>query len=169
MQVAGEGLAGHQRRRAVGCRAGPGTALLLPSSAGPRVAGQVVAQAFLGLGGGRHFMASSTASPGGLPVFFSTPTSSSSYPARHTRTSPVSFFRWLAAAAGAEAEGWVVAPSWSTCSGGPASRFQLPGPAVQFELDQDAALPLVEALRVHPGAVRAVLVLPSGSHLSPGP
>ena len=64
----------------------------------------------------------------------------------------------LAAAAGAEAEGQVVALL------GPHVLAALllvpaPGPADAVELDQDAALPLVEALQVHPGAVRAVLVV----------
>lgn len=64
----------------------------------------------------------------------------------------------LATAAGAEAEGQVIAFL------GPhvlAALLLVPaaGPADAVELHQDAALPLVEALQVHPGAAWAVLAV----------
>lgn len=64
----------------------------------------------------------------------------------------------LAAAAGAEPEGQVVALL------GPhvlAALLLVPGagPADAVELDQDGALPLVEALQVHPVTVRTELVV----------
>lgn len=64
----------------------------------------------------------------------------------------------LPAAAGAEAESQVIALL------GPhvlAALLLIPaaGPANAVELHQDAALPLVEALKMHPGAVGAVLIV----------
>lgn len=64
----------------------------------------------------------------------------------------------LSTAAGAEAEGQVIA---LLCPHVLAALLLVPtaGAADAVELDQDAALPLVEALQVHPAAAGAVLVV----------
>lgn len=64
----------------------------------------------------------------------------------------------LPAPTGAEAESEVVS---LLCPHVLATLLFVPAPcsADAIELDQNAALPLVEALKVHPGAVRAVLVV----------
>lgn len=64
----------------------------------------------------------------------------------------------LAAAAGAEAEGQVIALLSPHVL---AALLLIPaaGPADAVELHQDTALPLIETLQVHPGAVGTMLVV----------
>lgn len=144
--------------RPVGC--GPAALLLgvLPVHGMP--AGQVVAQAFLGLGGRPALLGLLRRLTGGPPGVPLRPRLLLFLILHPLHLVPVRVLLQvaLAAAAGAEAEGQVVALL------GPhvlAALLLVPaaGPADAVELDQDAALPLVEALQVHPGAVRAVLVV----------
>lgn len=64
----------------------------------------------------------------------------------------------LSTAAGTEAEGQVIA---LLCPHVLAALLLIPAasPADAVELDQDAALPLVETLQVHPGTVWALLII----------
>ena len=149
------------RARPVGCRTGPSAALLLrvlPVHGVP--AGQVVAQAFLGLGGRPALLGLLHRLAGGPPAVLLRPRLLLLLVLHPLHRVPVGVLLQvaLAAAAGAEAEGQVVALL------GPhvlAALLLVPaaGAADAVELDQDAALPLVEALQVHPGAVRALLVV----------
>lgn len=143
---------GEQHQTAV---ASPGTALLLrvlPVHGVP--AGQVAAQAFLGLGGRPHPWPPPQPRRGPPSVlFFSHPTSSffSSCIRASPGTSP------CPSSGGPGRSGrsrsgrpgrsklFLVHMFWRHCC------CSSPGPADAVELDQDAALPLREALQVHPG------------------